>query len=305
MPRVPDPRTRRPILVTGVPRSGTTWLARWLAAGTGMALAGREPMNPRGRQYALAGTLPGWARLTAPTSRQRRALVTAYRGLNPWVYSRYGTRQWAAPLPWTRLVIKDPFALLSMPAIAEQTGALPVLVYRHPGAVLASYRRMGWTPDLTELQAVLEAARATGGPGLPDLAPDLDPGSAVAMGRFWATLHDLALADLDATGTDAVVVAHHELASSGPSGGRRFADRVGVGWTADMEQELARESGGPSGPGGGDGGSAAALHNLDRAPAEVAEAWRRTLDPAEVDDIERVTGSTRSALDARRFPLTG
>ena len=61
---------RRPILVTGVPRSGTTWLARWLAAGAGMALPGREPMNPHGRSYALAGTLTGWVRLSEPTPRQ-------------------------------------------------------------------------------------------------------------------------------------------------------------------------------------------------------------------------------------------
>jgi hypothetical protein len=298
MPRVPDPRSRRPILVTGVPRSGTTWLARWLAAGAGMALAGREPMNPRGRQYALAGTLPGWTRLTAPTPRQRWALVTAYRGLNPLVYSRYGTRQWTAPLPWTRLVMKDPFALLSMPAIAKHTGALPVLVYRHPGAVLASYRRMGWTPDLQELQDVVEAARKAGGPDLPDLDLRLDPGSATAMGRFWAILHDLALADVDATGTELVVVAHHELATSGPAGGRRFAERVGVSWTSEMEQELAKESGAST-------ATATALHNLDRAPAEVAEAWRRSLDPAELDDIERVTESTRADLTARRFPLSG
>ena len=46
-----------PILVTGVPRSGNTWLARLLATSPGTAMAGREPMNPRGRQYALGGTL--------------------------------------------------------------------------------------------------------------------------------------------------------------------------------------------------------------------------------------------------------
>ena len=57
-------RRGRPILVTGVPRSGTTWLARLLAGSPGTALAGREPMNPRGRQYALGGTLTGWARLS-------------------------------------------------------------------------------------------------------------------------------------------------------------------------------------------------------------------------------------------------
>lgn len=297
MPDLGTGRRRPPILVTGVPRSGTTWLARWLAGGAAMALPGREPMNPRGRNYALAGTLPGWARLTYVTPRQRRGLRTAYRGANPLVYSRYGFRQWAAPLPGTRLVIKDPFALLSIPLVVRETGAVPVLVYRHPGAVLSSYRRMGWTPDLDELQAIVAEARRTGGPDLPDLPAEGETSPAEAMGRFWATLHDLALADLAATGAEAVVVAHHELASSGPEGGRLLADRLEVRWTDEMEAELAKES-------STDEGSPTQLHNFDRAPALVAEAWRAKLTPDEVADVERVTGETRERLAAARLLLS-
>lgn len=288
---------RRPILVTGVPRSGTTWLARWLARGDGMALAGREPMNPRDNQYALASTLDGWARLTELSRRQRVALRLAYRGANPWVYSRYGIRQWAAPLPRTRLVIKDPFALLSVPVVTRHTGALPVVVYRHPGAVLASYRRMGWRPDVAEVQALVAGARATGAVDLPDLPASPEVSPAELMGRFWATLHDLALFDIDRTGTDVVVVAHHEVASSGLAGGRLLAARVGVPMSRQMELELARESGSAH-------ESASALHNLERSPASVAEAWRATLDRDEVEVIERVTEETRQRLDERRLLLS-
>ena len=63
---------RRPILVTGVPRSGTTWLARQLANASGSSMTGREPMNPHGKQYALGGTIDAWARIVDPTPKQRR-----------------------------------------------------------------------------------------------------------------------------------------------------------------------------------------------------------------------------------------
>jgi hypothetical protein len=291
-----DRSARRPILVTGVPRSGTTWLARWLASGRRMSLPGREPMNPRGRNYALGGTLPGWARLTDPTPRQRRALRTSYQGVNPLVYSRYGYRQTAALLPGTRLVIKDPFALLSIPTVVRVTGAVPVLVYRHPGAVLASYRRMGWTQDRDEVQALVEASREAGGPRLDDLPEDADVSPAEAMGHFWARLHDLALGDVDAAGMDVVVVAHQELAVSGPSGGRRLADALGVVWTEDMERELAKEATVSE-------GSPTELHNFDRAPALVAEQWRSKLREDEIADVERVTEETRQRLAARRIRL--
>jgi hypothetical protein len=310
MPNAHGGRDRRPVLVTGVPRSGTTWLARWLAGGRGMALAGREPMNPRAGQYALGGTLDGWARLTTLTGRQRRALVTAYRGLNPWVYSRYGARQWKAPWPGTRLVVKDPFALLSVPAVVAETRALPVVVYRHPAAVLASYRRMGWHPDLAELRAVLEPLGGSWSTALPaDEAMGEAEGTeamrqAEAMARFWAVLHDLALDDLDATRTDAVVVAHHEIAASGRAGGLRLAERLGVGWTGEMERELAKESGRDPLTEVSETQPHTVLHDFERPPAEVAEAWRSRLDPAEVALVERLTEETRRRVEERRFRLT-
>ena len=277
------------ILVTGVPRSGTTWLARLLAQAPGTALSGREPMNPRGRQYALGGTLHGWTRLTRLSAGQRRRLALAYRGLNPLVYSRYGSRQWAAPLPRTRVVVKDPFAMLSIPAIREQTRASVVLVYRHPGAVLTSYRRVGWTPDLGELQAVIEDVRNAGGPQLPDLPLPGSTTPAEEMGRFWSALHDLALADTADEGHDVLVVPH-EAVSTDPLLARTLVDRLGLGWSDSLEAELSRRggAGGPTDP--------QALHNFDRAPAQVAQAWRARLSSDEIEQIEEVTASTRARL---------
>ena len=289
----------RPILVTGVPRSGTTWLARLLAHADGTALAGREPMNPRGKQYALGGTLDGWTRLTDPTPRQRRLLRAAYRGWNPMVYSKFGTRQWAGPLPWTRVVVKDPYALLSMPAVAAATGATPVLVYRHPGAILASYRRVGWQPRYDEVAAIAADARDEQtqalGLELPAGPVGNEPVTARDMGAFWSVLHELALADAASSG--AVVVSHAELASGGEHAGRALADRLGLRWSAAMAAELTKESSRAS-------VSAARLHNFDRAPAAVAEEWRTKLEDGETDTIEQVSAGTFAKVEAARFRLT-
>lgn len=284
----------RPILVTGVPRSGTTWLARWLAYAPGTALAGREPMNPRGRQYALAGTVDGWARITEPTPRQRRALKLAYRGLNPLVYSRYGARQWAGPLPWTRLVVKDPFAMMSIPAIVEVTGATPVLVYRHPGAVLASYRRMNWQPDLAELADIVAHARSRDGLDLPDLPAPGEATPAEEMGLFWSVLHDLALAGRTPE-TSLVVVSHSALAQGGTPSGRRLAEAVGLGWSQQMDAELSKESGQTP------AADPTKLHNFDRSPAAVADEWRAKLTDQEIGEIEQVSAATLARLDSLRL----
>lgn len=82
-----------PVLVTGMPRSGSTWTARLIATAHRASLPGREPMNARNRQYALAGTLDGWTRLGSLSARQSIALRASYAGVNPFTFSRYGTHR--------------------------------------------------------------------------------------------------------------------------------------------------------------------------------------------------------------------
>lgn len=254
-------------------------------------------MNPRGRQYALARTLPGWASLDDLTGRQRRALRSAYRGTNPWVYSRYGRRQWAAILPGTRNILKDPFAMLSLPAIAGATGAVTVLVYRHPGAALASYRRMGWEPDLDELAPVARAHNAAH-PADPPVDEQPRPGEVSepeAMGHFWNALYGMALNDA-ARVPGLLIVSHAELAAGGAPAARALLEAVGLEWSVASEAELQQETSAVD---------SAELHNFNRRPSEVAESWRAQLVPGELEAIESVTTDVRARLEAARFVLGG
>lgn len=288
---------RRPIVVTGVPRSGTTWLARVLSTSPGTALTGREPMNPRGSQYGLGGTLRTWAQLTDLTRRQARLLSLSYRGLNPFVYSRYGQRQWLAAAPHVRVIVKDPFAMLSLPAIVTATAAIPLLVYRHPAAVLASYRRMGWTADLDEISAVLPHVLAS----LPELpTPDDDVAvDAVVMGRFWSALNTQALRDLD-TMESAVVVSHEEVTSGGARAIQRLFELLGLRWNSEVARRLASPRLAAHEP----TTNPAALHNFARAPESVLNAWRTTISETDLTVVERLTRSTIEALDSRRAIVT-
>jgi len=305
---------RGSILVTGMPRSGTTWLARFLATGAGTALTGREPMNPRGRQYALSNTVPGWTRLQQPAARQRRALRLSYAGLTPWVYSRYGRRQWAAPLPWTRVVVKDPFAMLSIPAVHAVTSATSVLLYRHPAAALASYRRMGWEPDLEELQPLVRAHQGEGHPAeltAQDLPRHGEVSEPEAMGRFWAALYTMALSDAVRTpGT--LVVSHEEIAAGGVDAARALFDALGLSWTDRTTEELsAGEVGEAAEPpdaatGPSPLGAVAEpvrLHRLNRDPTTVARSWRAAVGDDDLESVEKVTRDVLRRLDEIRLRL--
>jgi Sulfotransferase family len=272
--------TRAPVLVTGLPRSGTTWLAQQLANSPRTAMTGREPMNPRGRQFALQGSVSSWVRLGRdPSTRQLRTLRRVYRGWEPRVYSRYGVRQWAAPLPWVRVVVKDPFALLSLPAVTRATGARPVILYRHPAAVLASYRRLNWLPDIAEIAAL----------GLPEAEPPLPLPTAgddvSAMGWFWATCYATVLRDL-AKLPDALVVDHAALAAGEDAALADLAAALGI---RDVRPHHASRRVHDDRP-------TPRLHDLDRRPAKVAEAWRHQVEPDEIARIEACAGAVHRQL---------
>ncbi len=243
-------------------------------------MTGREPMNPRGRQFALQGSVSSWVRLDRdPSTRQLRALRRVYRGWEPRVYSRYGVRQWAAPLPWVRVVVKDPFALLSLQAVTRATGARLVILYRHPAAVLASYRRLNWLPDIAEIAAL----------GLPDAEPPSPPPPAgddvSAMGWFWATCYATVLRDL-AKLPDALVVDHAALAAGEDAALAELAAALGI---RDLRPHHASRRAHGDRP-------TLRLHDLDRRPAKVAEAWRHQVRPDEIARIEACAGAVHRQL---------
>jgi hypothetical protein len=189
--------------------------------------------------------------------------------------------------------VKDPFALLSVEAIANVTGALPVLIYRHPGAVLASYRRMGWKPDIEEVERVAPECGRFDAESVSD--DDVDQ-----MGWFWAVCHAIALEQL-ARLPMAIVVSHQELSLGGPPAVRTLFDACDLAWSPRVAAEVARWSGPmATAPVSGD-----RLHVMNRAPKDVDESWRGRLDPGDILRLEQRTLRVLNELEERRLPLRG
>ena len=274
-----------PLLVTGLPRSGTTWLARQLTRQPGTSLLGREPMNPRTGQWALGGEVRGWTRWgDAPPARAAVRLRRAYAGREPRVLGRLGTRQWRSALPRTRVVVKDPFALLSLPAVVSTTGAVPVVVFRSADAILASYRRMGWRADLAELVEL----------GAP-VPPGADDDDGWAMAVFWRWMHARVLDDLAGL-PGAVVVSHAELTAGGEAALRVLFARLGLDPGAAALSEPGRAP-------RGERVSAGRLHNLDRTPAEVLTEGAARVSAEERACVLEQTAEVAARLERVRLPL--
>jgi Sulfotransferase family len=157
----------RGILVTGLPRTGTSWTGKMLAAGREVVYV-NEPLNPdhppghspgvlntevRHRfQYICADNDERWAAAFADTLRLRyHPIAELRRNHRPYDLARlakYSTAFTAGRLKDRRTLIDDPYAVLSAAWFAQRLGCQVVITVRHPVAFVASWQRLGWTPSL-------------------------------------------------------------------------------------------------------------------------------------------------------------
>lgn len=149
----------RPILVTGITRGGTSWVGRTLHA-SGETTYISEPLRIDHRRGLLDADTPfrftyitdDNANAFEPALRELLALRyhplkdfgrltsgrEAYRIGRDWIQFTLGHLRGSRPL------VKDPFAVMSIPWIVKHLKADVVITVRHPAAVVSSRARLGW-----------------------------------------------------------------------------------------------------------------------------------------------------------------
>ncbi|KAA9375251.1 sulfotransferase [Microbispora cellulosiformans] len=159
-----------PVLVTGLPRSGTSWVGRMLTA-SGRLVYVNEPLNPQrppGRspgvldasvthrfQYICPDDEAPWLAAFSRTVALRYGWsAELHRNHRPGDLARmakYGTAFTLGRLLARRALLDDPFALLSAEWFADRLGCRVIVVVRDPVSFAGSWRRLGWSVDVREL----------------------------------------------------------------------------------------------------------------------------------------------------------
>jgi Sulfotransferase family len=199
-----------PVVVTGMARAGTSWVGKLLLA-SGELTYINEPLNPdhppgrspgvldaaveRHYQYISQESEDGWLGPFAETLALRYHVGAELRqNRSPYDLARmvrYAVSFLGGRLRGRRALLDDPYALLASGWLAERFGCRVVVVARDPAAMVASWKRLGWTTHLGELldqpalmrdwlepfRAELEAVAAT---------PDDLPGR---VGTLWRLLY--------------------------------------------------------------------------------------------------------------------
>lgn len=150
--------TAQPILVTGAHRTGTTWVGKMLAGNRYAYIS--EPLNCHHRRGIFSARVNCWYQYI--TRDNQDDFLPAYRDLlrlryRLWVElrslrSRKDVGRMLRDLSiFTRgkilrqpLLIKDPFAVFSLPWFIDRLGFRVVVTMRHPAAFASSLKRLNW-----------------------------------------------------------------------------------------------------------------------------------------------------------------
>lgn len=273
------------ILLAGLPRSGTTWCARALAAAPGVTYV-HEPDNWRNAPYAPTAThglghdrdvVPGhgarayerlwtiafrggWpqdrlARLATRVARSKRSVP---RQLGIAAQTAIAVAAARRTPPTEHVLVKTVHASRSVEWLAERFQPRVVIIWRNPVSVFASYKQFGW------------AAVAAQQRGEPPAAADADPQTIAASLVGWIAARTRSLLEAAHRHPDWIVVRHEDLLTRRTEAFEDLVQRIGLTWTSAIEDFITSSD------------KAGQRFSTNRDAATVGESWRSRLTSDEI-----------------------
>ena len=245
----------QPLLVTGAHRTGTTWVGKMLAAG-GYAYVS-EPLNVLHRPGVMAASVPRWYAYISKENeseylsafqktlslryglfaefkslRSRRDFLRMGRDLGIFLRGRL-TRQ--------PVLLKDPFAVFSLPWFIERLNCRVVVTVRHPAAFASSLKRLNWPFDFRNLldqpllmRDHLEPFRAD----MERVAADDLIGQAALLWRMAYRVVHAASERIPSV----IVLRHEDLSRDPLAGFARVFESLGLAYTAQVQERIGASS---------------------------------------------------------------
>jgi hypothetical protein len=297
------------ILVTGAPRSGTTFLGAMLALAPGIIeieepfnfetgivgmdqpflyMPTRTKLDPEDEHYVeLINTLleggawykqsPLRPEATTPIRKLARSLLVSRQNLGYKVQTKN---------PFVdRYVIKDPNACFMAEYMDEHFRTETVVIMRHPMATIASYKRLGWRYDLAGLQS----QSALMNDFLEPIIGSMNANKITSIEEWsylWLSIYTVLTqcADRDPR---MILITHEQLSKQPHKTLLGLYERLGLDYTSYIHEEVERHTSGENPADPRDN----AVHDLYRNSAEVNDRWKQILTPAEAAAIRRITES--------------
>ena len=304
--------SKTPLLVTGLPRSGTSWTGKMLEASRQVVYI-NEPMSlsrpPGGSpgvldapvrhrfQYIDPGDDAEWRRAFSDTLRLRFHPWRELRSVrHPYHLARgtkYGFEFALGSLRGKRAMLDDPNALFSSAWLTETMGVRTVIVVRDPVGLIGSWRTLNWRPRLEALLAQPALTRDHLDGMVAGIGAAIDSGDWIEqMCCLWNVGHRF----IDSVGNDlegVTIRRYEDLASEPIEQYRSLYDWCGLEWSTAAEESIEDATTAPSAPSRAfswslkGGLSRTAFQRID-SRASVNRPEQR-LDPTEIERIRERT----------------
>ncbi len=288
-----------PILVTGAHRTGTTWVGRMLAADRDVAYIS-EPMNVLHRPGVMRTRVDYWYTYLAeengdaylPSLRETLAyryhlpaeLLSLRSGHDFLRMCRDVSIFTRGRLFHLRPLLKDPFAVFSLPWFAEHIGCSIVVTVRHPAGFASSLKRLNWPFDFRDLlaqpllmQHQLEPYRSQ----MTSMPADDIIGQASLL---WAMVYR-SVAKARQRMPFIRLVRHEDLSIDPIAGFRSLYGELGLHFTPQVERKIldSSSSENPSEL------SRQKVHSVKLDSKANLHNWKRRLSPEEIARIRQLT----------------
>ena len=295
----------QPLLVTGAHRTGTTWVGKMLAAG-GYAYVS-EPLNvlhrpgvmraPVRKWYTYitreneADFLPAFQRTLAlrynllaelASLRSRHDFLRMGRDLAIFFQGRILRRP---------ALLKDPFAVFSLPWFVERLNCRVVVTVRHPAGFASSLKRLHWPFNFEDLldqpllmRDHLEPFRAD----MERIAADDLIGQAALL---WKMVYQIVHADREKH-PSILIVRHEDLSLDPVAGYARVFESLGLAYP-ERVQEMIRNSSSSENPAEL---SRQKVHSVKLDSRANLDNWKKRLTAEEISRIRSMTEDTAAVF---------
>lgn len=303
----------QPILVTGAHRSGTTWAGKMLA-GSQVAYIS-EPLNVLHRPGVLRAKVNRWYQYICDDNEAE--YLTAFEELLDYRYHTWSEIKSLRSLKdflrmgrdfkifydalehGQRALLKDPFAVFSIPWFVKRFDFKVVVTVRHPAAFASSLKRLGWNFDFNDLldQPLLmrDHLKQYRGQMQAVKADDVIGQASLLWTMIYKTVHSLLR---HAQGSEGqldrrlVIVRHEDLSRDPISGFRDLYAALGLDFTSHAEDKILNSSSSENPT----ELSRRKTHSVKMDSRASIETWKTKLS---VDEIQRIRDMTEES--ARLF----
>jgi hypothetical protein len=288
-----------PILVTGTHRSGTTWVGKMLAADAMTAYIS-EPLNVLHRPGVYRVKVDHWYPYVCEDNGNE--YLPAFQELLEFDYHLWDEIRslrsrkdflrmgrdflifYNGLMRGQRALLKDPFAVFSMPWFAKHLNCKVVITVRHPAAFASSLKRLTWPFDFQNLldqpllmRDHLELYRDE----MQSMKPDDIIGQAALL---WKMIYYSVHATCERN-PDFIVVRHEDLSRDPVPGYRDLYKLLDLAFTSRVEKTILNSSNSENPV----ELSRKKIHGFKLDSRANIDIWKKRLSVEEVDRIHKMT----------------